>query len=476
MQKEIIKLGVVPTRRGLMFPEEAVLFKEKVLKWLKQKDVEVTDIEDINAEGILLLQEDVEKIVNKLKAADVDGVFFPHVNFGSEDLVGKVANALKKPVLIWGPRDDAPTPAGEIKRFTQVGIFATGKVLRHYGIPFTYLNNCRIGDKILDKGFDLFTSVCSVVRAFGKIKVLQVAPRPASFWSVIINEGELLEKFGIEVFPLTLSEIVSASKELREKKNPEFELALEQMQNAYGNIEVDEEALSKLAGLKAAIKNSADTLGCNAIAMQCWSALQDEMGIMPCSVYGMLFDQGLPATCETDIHGAISSIMLQEAADRTSPVFFADLTIRHPENDNAELLWHCGNAAYSLAYDEGLSRLENTAIFEHHCPGAGHFRLKDGDLTLCRFDGDHGNYHLFIGEAKTTEGPMVNGSYVWIQVNDWPKWERRLVTGPYVHHISGVHAKVAPVLYETCKYIEGLEADPIEPSVDEIEKYLTNFN
>ena len=271
MNKEIRRIGVVPTRRDLMFPEEAVLYKNKVLDWLKQKNVETFDIEDINDEGILLLQRDVEKIVNKLKAADVDGLFFPHVNFGSEDLVGKVANALKKPVLIWGPRDDAPTPAGEIKRFTQVGIFATGKVLRHYGVPFTYLYNCKMEDKILDKGFDLFTSVCSVVRAFNKIKILQVAPRPASFWSVIINEGELLEKFGIQVYPLTLSEIVSDANEQCAKKKPEFELALEQMKNAYTSIEVDEEALAKLAGLKAAIAAAAENLGCNAVAMQCWS-------------------------------------------------------------------------------------------------------------------------------------------------------------------------------------------------------------
>ena len=74
-------------------------------------------------------------------------------------------------------------------------------------------------------------------------------------------------------------------------------------------------------------------------------------------------------------------------------------------------------------------------------------------MTLIRFDGDHGEYSLFMGNAKGTEGKFTRGTYAWIEVKDWPLWEEKLVTGPYIHHCSGVHENIVPVLYEACKYI-----------------------
>ncbi len=95
-------------------------------------------------------------------------------------------------------------------------------------------------------------------------------------------------------------------------------------------------------------------------------------------------------------------------------------------------------------------------------PGTGEWEIKGGDITICRFDGDHGEYRLFAGEGKGTEGPKTKGTYVWFEVSNWPEWERKLVEGPYIHHCAGVHGTVAAVLKEVCKYIPGLKADYVE--------------
>lgn len=63
---------------------------------------------------------------------------------------------------------------------------------------------------------------------------------------------------------------------------------------------------------------------------------------------GELIDEGIPVSCETDINAAVTSVMMQAVTLGDSASFFADLTIRHPENDNRELLWHCGPFPYSL--------------------------------------------------------------------------------------------------------------------------------
>ena len=70
---------------------------------------------------------------------------------------------------------------------------------------------------------------------------------------------------------------------------------------------------------------------------------------MPCAVNALLNDEGIPVVCETDIHGAITSLMVEAAGMGESRSFFADWTIRHPDNPNGELLQHCGPWPISIA-------------------------------------------------------------------------------------------------------------------------------
>ena len=134
-----IKIAYIPTRRSNFSVEEAIRYKKIIRRQIDQFDIEIADIEDINEEGLLLRQTDVPRVTEKMKQEKVDAVFFPHCNFGSEGVVGQVAAALKVPVLLYGPRDDAPDEEGMRSRDSQCGLFATGKVLRRHNVPFTYI-------------------------------------------------------------------------------------------------------------------------------------------------------------------------------------------------------------------------------------------------------------------------------------------------------------------------------------------------
>ena len=147
-----IVLGIAPTRRGGVFVnpdalrQKALLYT--VLEELDLPNVELVDLEGINEEGLLRGKEDVPGVIERFKARGVNALFFPHCNFGSEHSVAKVAAALGVPLLLWGPRDEAPEADGSRLRDTQCGLFATGKVLRRMNVPFTYLPNCRTRDPL----------------------------------------------------------------------------------------------------------------------------------------------------------------------------------------------------------------------------------------------------------------------------------------------------------------------------------------
>ena len=460
---EKIKLGIAPTRRFCFSREDAHRFKDIILEKMRADErVEVIDIDDINEEGLIYDSVgDVDKIADKFIAAKVDAVFFPHCNFGTEDTVAKVAKKVGKPVLLWGPRDEDPLEDGSRLRDTQCGLFATGKILRRFNVKFTYIPNCAIDDPIFARGFDTFLRAVSVVKAFNRARILQIAPRPASFWTMMYNEGELLEKFGIQVFPITLKELELRTLSIEEEGGKILNDTVAQIKEIVDCSGADENAVRRTAALKLAVRSYANEQACTAAAIQCWNALQDSLGIMPCMVNGLLTDEGLPVTCETDIHGAITCIMAHAAAMYKTAPFFADLTVRHSQNENSELLFHCGNFPPSLA--EGKTKFSRHFLFDGHEPGTHEGPVKLGDMSIVRFDGDHGEYQLFLGKAKGVSGKFTRGTYVWIEVNDWLLWEEKLVCGPYVHHCVGIHDYVIPALYEACKYIDGLTPDLADP-------------
>lgn len=463
---ERIKLAYCPTRRDVFSREEAMKFNEKIRSQMDEFDVEIIDLEGINEEKLLYQDCDIPEVIDRFVSNKVDAIFFPHCNFGSENRVAQIARALNVPVLIWGPRDDYPDSEGLRSRDSQCGMFATGKVLRRHNVPFTYLTNSWIGSEDFKKGMQKFIRVVNVVKSVKNLNVLQIATRPEPFCSVICNENELLEKFNVHLYPITLSDLMLKMEEVEKsgsqdlKDTAEFIKSIDSMGN--------NEKITKVASLKVAMKELAKKYNCKAIAIQCWTSLQDMADIMPCHANALLTDEGIPTVCETDIHGAITAVMMQAVTMGENVPFFADVTVRHPENDNAELLWHCGNFPYSLAKDPEKARIGKSR-YHNDTYGIGEFQLKDGDLTIARFDGDHGEYNLLIGEAHTIDGPKNVGSYVWIEVDDWAKWEHKIVEGPYIHHVSGVYGKYGEVLHEACKYIPALNPDSLL-SAQEIEK------
>ncbi len=461
-----IKLGFVPTRRSIFSAPDAIKYANLTRKKLEELGVEFVDITDINEEGLFYDEADREAIQAKFKAEGVKGLFFPHCNFGTEYVCARLAKEMNLPVLLWGPRDERPDENGIRLRDSQCGLFATGKVLRRFRVPFTYMTNCRLGDPEFSRGLFDFLAVCNVVDVFRHTRILQIGPRPFDFWSTMCNEGELLEKFNIQLSPIPISELTSMMKHVQQNCAEEVAEVVDYCKENM-NICVKPEELATVAALKVSVKKLAAQYGCNAGAIQCWNALQTEIGIMPCAANSLLNEEGFPVVCETDIHGAISALLVEAASLKGTRSFFADWTVRHPDNENGELLQHCGPWPISVAQEKPT--IGYPLAFDH--PGAVEAQAKFGDVTLARFDGDNGEYSMLLGNAKGVEGPYTKGTYLWVEVANLKRLEAKIVEGPYIHHCVGIHENVVPVLYEACKYI-GIEADLYDPIEEDVKAYL----
>jgi len=467
-----IKLGFVPTRREVFSAEDAVKYRKIIEAKLAEWQIDYVGLDWLNEEALLYSPRDVAAVTRHFRSEAVDALFCPHCNFGTEEAVAKLGKALDVPVLLWGPRDEAPQPDGMRLRDTQCGLFATAKGLQRLGVPFTYIVNCRVDDPIFARGFSNFMAAAAVVKTFRNLRIGQVGPRPREFWSVIVNEAELLERFGVQVVPRDLASIVEATRQKVAAPDEALNEAVSAIKQRATVQIADEGLLPTVAAFRLVLQQWAQDEGLGALAVQCWPGLQETLGIAPCSGFGELIDAGIQAACETDVHGAISLAMLQAAAgDQTKP-FFADWTIRHPENDNAELLWHCGPFPYSLKAEGATAKLSDHYIMDGTNPAVMEFPIRGGDVTIARMDSDGSDYWLLTGEGRATTGPHTRGTYLWMEVSDWPRWEEKIIRGPYVHHVAAIHGRLAPVLYEACRYIPGLNPDPVEPTEAEIQAWL----
>jgi len=127
-----IKLGLAPTRRFCFSVEDAHKYKKLVEKKLTEWKVDFVNIDSINEEGLLIGGNDHKKAAELFRKEKVDAVFSPHVNFGTEEVVSRMAKEVGKPFLLWGPRDEKPLEGGVRLRDTQCGLFATSNVLKKY--------------------------------------------------------------------------------------------------------------------------------------------------------------------------------------------------------------------------------------------------------------------------------------------------------------------------------------------------------
>ena len=324
--KEKVRLGFFPTFGEVFDFEDAKRVSEIVRKKLSEyPGIELVDIDWLNEHKIFYREEDFDKVLDYFKKENIDAVFNVVCAFGAEISVCRLMKELKKPLLLWGPRDEDPREDGWRKRDSQCGALATSKCLKRFNLPFTYIVSSAVDSETFSNGFDNFIKAANVVKRFNGLRIGQIDARPRTFMSVMVNETELLERFGIEIIPCSLVNITDNVIEMMKTNHVQLEKEVKEYKQSVCCKGIEEEKLIAMMGLKHAIQNFAEKEKCSAVAMHCWHEVEARLGISPCAAMGMVSSAGIPVTCETDIHGAISAALLGAASMGESRVLFPDL-------------------------------------------------------------------------------------------------------------------------------------------------------
>lgn len=457
-----LKVGLVPLRRdvtprpGIFNWEIAEARGREITDYIKAnyttEDTEFVDIIGVNPVNVMINEDDAEWICNHFNAEGVDCVLFINANFGNEEAIAYVADKMKKPVCIWAPLDERIDADGMRYTDSQCGVFGASRLLQRLNIPFSHIETSKVGSAEFNRDFEKFLNVSCMVKNFSGIRIGVVGLRPKPFTSVIFNEGELMQKFGIRCIPINIGVVVDKYNKILEERKDELKAGAELLLSRYEMDDLTPPLLEKVYAFVLLYIDLTNEYKLDAISAECWTAMQLAVGAMPCTSYSVLADMGYIISCESDMHACITMVLLRCASRGKKIPFLGEFTIRHPENKNSELLWHCGPFAYSLHDPKVAPKNVNMRQW---------FKVKDGEYTIGRLDQDNGKYSILNGNIKSCDGPYTFGTYLWAEFDSLKKWEDKLIDGPYIHHMVEIEGDYTAEIAEFCKYFPGIANDAI---------------
>ena len=255
--------------------------------------------------------------------------------------------------------------------------------------------------------------------------------------------------------PFTLLKLKADIENTKEEDIKEIE---NEIKKSYDCKLVNKKIISKIARLEYVLKKYAGKENLSGFAIQCWTAMQEEIGVSPCLSMGRLTDSGIMCACEVDIHGAITMVIQHLLTLMKDVPHFIDWTIQNQENENTFLAWHCGNAPISLKCKTCRPKINTHSVLGWQigydkCYGTAEFQLKEGLVTLNRLVETGGKFKMLstVGEA-VPDNRTLRGSWKWIKVKDLKRLYRTIIEEGFVHHASMIFGDIRREMNTFCKF------------------------
>ena len=218
------------------------------------------------------------------------------------------------PVLIHAFPDDPRTMTIADRRDSFCGKMSAANNLRQYGIPFslTTLHTMDPNSDAFTSDLRAFAGVCRVTRGLRQARVGALGARPAAFNTVRYSE-KLLEQAGISVETLDLSEALGRIDRLEDEASPVTD-KLASIRRYANTTDIPDAALLKMAKFGVVLDGWMRDAQLDATAVQCWTAMEEFFGVVPCTLMSMASNGLIPSACETDVVGVVAMLALQLAS------------------------------------------------------------------------------------------------------------------------------------------------------------------
>ncbi|MDP9038692.1 MAG: L-fucose/L-arabinose isomerase family protein [Acidobacteriota bacterium] len=456
-------MGVLVGNRGFFPSHLATSGRLEIIAALESAGIKpIVLTPEVTAHGAVETYEDAKKCAALFKAHkdEIDGLVITLPNFGEErGLADAIRLAdLRVPVLVQATPDSPGKMSIAFRRDSFCGKMSICNNLKQYGIPYTLTRLHTEAPDSAEFKADLewFSAVCRVVKGFKNLRIGAIGARPTAFNTVRYSE-KLLERSGITVETLDLSEIMG-----RIDRTPDNDDAAQAKLAAIRKYipvgETPEAALVKMAKLGAVIDGWMKSSELTISSVQCWTSIEEYLGIVPCTVMSMMSESLIPSACEVDTLGTLSMYALTLASG--TPSALLDWNNNYGDNPDKAVCFHCSNLPKHF-FKQGVKMdyqlIIAGTVGKENTHGTLDGTVKAGPMSFARFSTDDlgGTIRGYVGEGAFTDDPLNTfGGAGVVEIANMQKLLRYICENGFEHHVAANFSHTAAPIHEAAtKYL-----------------------
>lgn len=449
-------LGLIVGNRGFFPDHLCESGRRTMLQVLHEEGLEVITLSPEETKlGTVETPADVQKCAALFRAHrdEIDGILVTLPNFGDERGVADTLRLaeLNVPVLIHAFPDTAGAMTIADRRDSFCGKISVCNNLTQYGIPFSLTSRHTMeptGEPFRQELRE-FAATCRVVRGLRGARIGAIGARPANFNTVRFSE-KLLERAGISIEPIDMYELFGMVGRL-EDGDPAVAAKLGAIREYLPIRSIPTEALVKMAKMGVVIDRWVAEKRLTATAVQCWTAMEEFFGVVPCTIMSMMSSSLLPSACEVDVTGAVGMLALQLASRKPSAI--VDWNNNYGDDPDKAVIFHCSNLPKEVFIDPEMDYQAIIAgtVGKENTYGTVVGRVKPGALTFCRVSTDDlsGKVRAYIGEGTLTQDPLQTfGGYGVVAIPGLQTLLQYICRNGFEHHVAVNLSGCAKPVYE----------------------------
>jgi L-fucose isomerase-like protein len=442
-------LGVIIGNRGFFPAHLCDAGRKVILTTLEEMGIHtITLPKSASKFGAVESMEDAQKCAELFKEHGnrIDGILVALPNFGDERGVANAIrwSGLRVPVLVQAFSDDPKTMTISHRRDSFCGKMSVCNNLRQYDIPFTLtrLHTANPDHPSFRQDLADFRVTCRALKALKNLRIGALGARPTAFNTVRYSE-KLLEQSGISVETLDLFELFGWVGKMKDN-DARVNAKLAAIQKYVASKSIPPVALLKMAKFGVAVDHWMKQTRLNATAIQCWTAMEEFFGVVPCTLMSMMSNMLMSSACEVDIMGTVAMYAMARAAGRPSAL--VDWNNNYGEDPDKGVVFHCSNLPKDIFVDKGegqpvmdYQEIIAGTVGKENTYGTVVGRVKASHFTYLRVSTDDaaGKIRAYIGEGELTNDPLATfGGYGVVRIPNFQKLLRFICETGFEHHVA----------------------------------------
>jgi L-fucose isomerase-like protein len=315
--------------------------------------------------------------------------------FADSTMIAELSRRVDLPLLLWAVPE--ARDGGRLRLNSFCGINLAGHSLRRAGIRYDYLYAAPDDPQAINQ-VHILSRAAEVYRRLHQARVGRVGENPDGFETCLVDREALKQQLGLDVVQLGLNEVFDGVRQA--DSAAVAEVAEVVGRRVTGISELDAAATERTFGTYLTLREMVANRHLNGLAVRCWPEFFTELGCSACGAMSMLSDEAIPASCEADVNGTITQLMLQWISGE--PAFGADV-VAFDVAENVAVVWHCGLAPLSMA--DPAVQPHGTIHSNRKMPLLMEFPLKPGRVTIARLSQATGSFRMVIGAGEMLQSP-----------------------------------------------------------------------